>query len=111
MMFKLNFILFLFSILLFNLIFVNVNSLENSENSENERGIYADITTIMDMVVMAGEAMVEEEAGGGLGMVGDGEIIMDMDITGAVKNNFFMKNISRKKKREKDFQKFIIFNF
>nr|CAD2159413.1 unnamed protein product [Meloidogyne enterolobii] len=54
---------------------------------------YADITTIMDMVVMAGEAMVEEEAGGGLGMVGDGEIIMDMDITGAVKNNFLMKNI------------------
>nr|CAD2167777.1 unnamed protein product [Meloidogyne enterolobii] len=54
---------------------------------------YADITTIMDMVVMAGEAMVVEEAGGGLGMVGDGEIIMDMDITGAVKNNFLMKNI------------------
>uniref|UniRef100_A0A914M3J6 Candidate secreted effector n=2 Tax=Meloidogyne TaxID=189290 RepID=A0A914M3J6_MELIC len=52
---------------------------------------YADITTIMVMVVMAGEAMVVEA--GGLGMVGDGEMDTDMDITDAVKNNFLMKNI------------------
>jgi len=45
----------------------------------------------MVMVVMAGEAMVVEA--GGLGMVGDGEMDTDMDITDAVKNNFLMKNI------------------
>jgi len=48
----------------------------------------------MVMVVMVGEVMVGEEEAGGLGMVGDGEMDTDMDITDAVRNDFLIKNIS-----------------